>query len=54
MGRDRDSQAPHNAREAVVARVGMGYKAFFAANGTGRGKNNNAVDHPSPCCHSPQ
>jgi 2-keto-4-pentenoate hydratase len=46
--------ALHNSCEAVVARIGMGYKAFFAANSTAIGKKNNAVDRPSPCCHSPQ
>jgi hypothetical protein len=46
--------ALHNSCEAVVARIGMGYKAFFAANSLPIGKENNAVDRPSPCCHSPQ
>jgi hypothetical protein len=32
----------------------MDYKAFFAANSIAIGKKNNAVDRPSPCCHSPQ
>jgi hypothetical protein len=44
--------ALHNSCEAVVARIGMGYKAFFAANSRAIGKKNNAVDRPSPCCHS--
>ena len=46
--------ALHNSCEAVVARIGMGYKAFFAANSPAIDKKNNAVDRPSPCCHSPQ
>jgi len=46
--------ALHNSGGAVVARIGMGYKAFFAANSTATGKKSNAVDRPSPCCYSPQ
>ena len=46
--------AVHSTCDAVVARIGMGCKAFFAANSRVIGKKNNAVDRPSPCCHSPQ
>jgi hypothetical protein len=46
--------ALHNSCEAVVARIGMGYKAFFAANSSAISKKNNAVDRPSPCRHSSQ
>ena len=44
----------HNPREAVTVRIGMGYKAFFAANSPAIGKKNNAVDHPRPRYHRPQ
>ena len=42
--------ALHNSCEAVVVRIGMGYKAFFAANSTAIGKKNNALDRPSGLC----
>jgi hypothetical protein len=32
----------------------MGYKALFLPIAWAIGKKSNAVDCPSPCCHSPQ
>ena len=37
-----------------MVRIGMGYKAVFAANSSAIGKKSNAVDRPSPRCHRPQ
>jgi hypothetical protein len=47
-------EALHNPREDALVRIGIGHKAFFAANSMAIGKKSNAVDCPSPRPRRPQ